>query len=69
MNFYATATPQALIAATTQSLQAHGHQIVGAPGGPYADVSLLKTDQNIGPQLAASIGTNGGPWYVIISQA
>lgn len=69
MNIYMTATPQNLIAATTTTLQNHGHTIMGNPAGPYLDASLLKADPNIGPQMAASVGTVGGPWFVIVSQA
>jgi hypothetical protein len=69
VNVYLTATPQALIQAAITTLTNHGHQILGPPQGPFMDASLLKVDPTIGPQLVGSVGTAGGPWYAILSQA
>lgn len=68
MNVYFTATPQAYVQRTIDALQAHGHSILGNPMGPYTEVSLLRTNPAVGPQLLASAGASPDGWYIVVSQ-
>ena len=68
MNFYFTATPPSLVNQTVNTLTSHGHTIVGQPHGPYTDVSLLRTDPSLGPQLLAGVGATPTGWIIVVSQ-
>jgi hypothetical protein len=68
MNVYFTATPEPYVQNTIAALQAHGHTIVSNPMGPFTEVSLLRTDPKVGPQLVASAGASANPWFVVVSQ-
>jgi hypothetical protein len=68
MNLFLTASPPELIQKTILALQSHGHTIMGAPQGPCTDVSLLRTQPQLGPQLVASVGATPSGWLVILSE-